>query len=122
MAINTPHPGSPETQSSSANAIGTPPLASDPSGPDEIPSDEELGVPLMVVRSRQAFLRDLPQLLHERPRQWVAYHGDEQLGFAKTRAELYQACLGQGLNREDFLVCSIEPPMDTMIVRPELLG
>jgi hypothetical protein len=80
------------------------------------------GIPPMVVQSREAFLRDLPRLLGERPRQWVAYHGDEQLGFGKTRAELFQACLGRGLNREEFLVCSIEPPIDTMIVRPELLG
>jgi hypothetical protein len=86
------------------------------------PTDGDFGIPPLVVQSREAFSRDLPRLLQERPRQWVAYHGDEQLGFAKTRAELYQACLGRGLNREEFLVCSIEPPMDTMIVRPELLG
>ena len=82
----------------------------------------DFGIPPMVARSREAFLRDLPRLLEERPRDCVAYHGDEQLGFAKTRTELFQACLRRGLKREEFLVCSIEPQMETMTVRPELLG
>jgi hypothetical protein len=56
-----------------------------------------------------AFWRDLPQLLKERPGQWVAYRGDQRLGFAETRAELWQQCLKQGYTPGEFLVRSIEP-------------
>jgi hypothetical protein len=59
--------------------------------------------------SLAAFWRELPRLLQERPRQWVAYHGDRRLGFAATRAELWQECLRQGLRPEEFLIRSIEP-------------
>ena len=38
------------------------------------------------------FQRDLPQLWTERPGQWVAYHGDQQLGFAAQKHESYQQC------------------------------
>jgi hypothetical protein len=56
-----------------------------------------------------AFWRDLPQLLAERPRQWVAYHGERVLGFAPTRAALWQQCLDQGFRPDEFLIRSIEP-------------
>jgi hypothetical protein len=36
----------------------------------------------------QAFLRDLPQLDAQRPGQWVAYHGDRQVGFAPQKHTL----------------------------------
>jgi hypothetical protein len=44
-----------------------------------------------------------------RSRQWVAYHGERRVGFAKSKTELYQACLRQGLRRGEFVVRSIEP-------------
>jgi hypothetical protein len=45
------------------------------------------------------FWRDRPQLRKERPGQWVAYHGDRCLGFARTSAELYQRAR-QGLDQQ----------------------
>jgi hypothetical protein len=48
-------------------------------------------------------------LLQERPRQWVAYHGERQLGFAPTRAELWAECQRRGLKADEFLIRSIEP-------------
>jgi hypothetical protein len=72
-----------------------------------------------IERSQAAFQRDLPELLKTkgRFRQWVAYHGDRRVGFAKTKTELYQACLRQGLRRAEFVVRSIEPevPQETEI-------
>jgi hypothetical protein len=56
-----------------------------------------------------AFWRDLPQLLQERPGQWVAYHGDQQLGFGRTRTELWHELLRRGLQPAEFLIRSIEP-------------
>jgi hypothetical protein len=63
----------------------------------------------MIERSMAAFRRDLPQLLKTHPRRWVAYHGDEQLGFAHRQTPLYQSCLERGLPHDQFVVCLIEP-------------
>ena len=121
MAINTPHPGSPDTHSSSVNPIGTP-LATEATESGEEPSDLELGIPIIISRSQAAFRRDLPRLLAERPGQWVAYQGDQQIGFGATKTELYQKCLRRGLKRDEFLVRSIEPEMDVMVLGPRVLG
>ena len=121
MAINSPH-SSADLQPDAHSQVGAQPVSPVSAQEDtEEQTMTDFGVPPMVARSREAFLRDLPRLLEEQPRQWVAYHGNQQVGFAKTRAELYQACLGRGLKREEFLVCSIEPQIETMTVRPELL-
>lgn len=42
----------------------------------------------MMLRSQQAFWRDLPELLKVKSnkRQWVAYHGDTRVVFGKTKA------------------------------------
>ncbi|MBI1904023.1 MAG: hypothetical protein HYS13_23225 [Planctomycetia bacterium] len=66
-------------------------------------------VPPMIVRSQQAFARDLPELLKTHYFQWVAYHGDERVGFGRTETELYQRCFRRGLKDDEFVVRSIEP-------------
>src|SRR5690242_12347504 len=66
-------------------------------------------ISVMMERSQAAFRRDLPQLLQERPGQWVAYHGDVRIGFGSSKRVLYQECLRQGLPIGDFAVRSIEP-------------
>ena len=57
----------------------------------------------------RAFERDLPRLWAERPEQWVAYRGDQLLGFAAHKHELYHQCFAQGLTRGEFVVFCIEP-------------
>jgi hypothetical protein len=66
-------------------------------------------VPAMLTRSLAAFRRDLPKLLDTHYGKWVAYHGDERLGFGKTETKLYEEHLAAGLKLDEFLVCSIEP-------------
>jgi hypothetical protein len=44
-----------------------------------------------------AFRRDLPRLLEQHSRQWVAYCGDRQMGFAATKTKLYQQLLAMDL-------------------------
>jgi hypothetical protein len=66
-------------------------------------------VPPMLVSSLEAFRRDLPRLLETHYRKWVAYHGDEQIGFGTTETELYEKGFARGLKPDEFLVCSIEP-------------
>lgn len=121
MAINMPHHSSSDMQPSTANPIGTP-LTLDSSEHGGEPSDLEMGIAPIISRAQAAFRRDLPQLLADRPGQWVAYHGDEQIGYAGTKTELYQDCLRRGLKRHDFLVCSIEPEMGVMVLSPRVLG
>jgi hypothetical protein len=68
--------------------------------------------PALVIRnSLEAFHRDLPQLLREHPREWVAYHGDRAIGFAASQVDLYERCLGQGFAEGEFLVqCVVSEP------------
>ena len=58
-----------------------------------------------------AFRRDLPRLLEQHSRQWVAYCGDRQMGFAATKTKLYQQLLGNGLARNEFEIFYVEPEM-----------
>lgn len=64
-----------------------------------------------------AFQRDWPQLAQEHYGQWVAYHGDQQLGIGRSKTELYQVCLQRGLKRGEFQVFGIEHPLpDNLVV------
>ncbi|HEX5270740.1 MAG TPA: DUF5678 domain-containing protein [Gemmataceae bacterium] len=61
------------------------------------------------------YRRDLERLMEERPGQWVAYHGDQLVGFAKTDLELYQLCKHRGYQRQDYIVAPIEPEPPSVI-------
>jgi hypothetical protein len=84
--------------------------------------DDDLGIAPGILRSMQAYWRDLPQLLllRSRKRVWVAYHGDERVGFGRSRADLYDECMGRGLARGEFYVgmleASTEPPWEPIDV------
>src|SRR5437588_8594996 len=69
-------------------------------------ADPAAGIDPRLLRSMQAFWRDLPQLQRD-PRtrgKWVAYDGDQRTGFGSTQAEVYQASFGRGLRRGEFYV------------------
>src|SRR5258708_110070 len=68
-------------------------------------------IPPGIRKSQEAFWRDLPELLpmRSRKREWVAYHGDERIGFGRTRTELCQECLRRGINDDEYYVGRIEP-------------
>jgi hypothetical protein len=66
--------------------------------------------PAVVLEAEAMFWRDLPELLKERPGQWVAYYSTARIGFGTTRAALWQECCRQGYM--DFLVLHIEPYPD----------
>ena len=68
-------------------------------------------LPPMIELSLAAFRRDLSELMNTHYREWVAYHGEERLGFGKTEFELYQVCFRMGLTEEEFLVRSVESEM-----------
>ena len=62
-----------------------------------------------IARSVDAFRRDLPDLLSSHAGQWVAYSGDEQVGFARTRRKVCAKCFRRGLTRNDFIAVLVEP-------------
>ena len=64
------------------------------------------------------YRRDLPRLLEERPGQWVAYHGDQFVGFAKTQLQLVQECISRGYRGRDYVVCCIEPELPDIVDSP----
>jgi hypothetical protein len=55
-----------------------------------------------------AFDHDLPELLRTHSGKWVAYYGDQCLGFARTQTELYQRCIQRGLKEAEFIVRFID--------------
>jgi hypothetical protein len=67
-------------------------------------------------QAMRAFWRDLPQLIKERYRQWVAYHGDQQIGFARSSYELYQECDRRGFDLDEVLIRSIEEEMPGLVI------
>jgi hypothetical protein len=68
-------------------------------------------IPPLIERGQAAFRRDLPELLKTRYGQWVAYHGDQRLGFGWSKFQLVQECLRRGINDRELLVCGVAPPM-----------
>jgi len=69
------------------------------------------GVPPGILRSQQAFWRDLPELLENKKirGKWVAYHGNERIGIARTEVELIRECLRRGLRDDEYDLDVIEP-------------
>jgi hypothetical protein len=83
---------------------------------------EPCGVePTMGEKAVRAFRRDLPGLLKERPRQWVAYHGDQCLGFAMTARELFRECLRRGIPDNEYIIRPIGPEVPDVINYPKLI-
>jgi hypothetical protein len=67
-----------------------------------------------MLRSMQAFWRDLPGLLQKRRnhKKWAAYHGDERVAIARSEVDAYQECFRRGLKRGDFYVGWLEADPD----------
>ncbi len=80
------------------------PTTSPPAPENVIPAIADWAKNPIYVQSDQAFRRDLPELLKRHHRKWVAYHGDECLGIARTETELWQRCLRRGLKPGEFTV------------------
>jgi hypothetical protein len=72
------------------------------------------GIPPLVLRSQQAFWRDLPGLLMDRRnhRKWAAYHGEDRVAIARSEVDAYQECFRRGLNRGEFYVGKLDAHPD----------
>jgi len=71
--------------------------------------NECAGKVALIQQAYLAFERDAPSLCREHSGEWVAYHGDERIGLAATRAEAWQECLRRGLPEGEFWVFDIQP-------------
>jgi hypothetical protein len=77
---------------------------------DPLDEPELEQIPPGIRRSQEAYWRDLPQLLQSRHKgQWVAYHGDERVGFARSQDEIYRECFQRGYRDDDFYVARVTP-------------
>lgn len=75
-------------------------------------SDVSVDYAALEMSARESFARELPTLMAERPDEWVAYRGQERLGFATSKTELDQRLLAEGLDLDEFIVFCIEPQDD----------
>ncbi len=71
-------------------------------------------IPPMLLRSQQAFWRDLPGLLMDRRnhRKWAAYHGEDRVAITPSEVDAYQECLRRGLTRGEFYVGKLDAHPD----------
>ena len=56
-----------------------------------------------------AYERDLPDMLPTSRGQWVAYHGEQQIGVGPSNARLYDEALSRGFSPDEIAICQIEP-------------
>src|SRR5262249_26128235 len=75
------------------------------------PTPPEPSVAPGILRSPQAFWRDLPELLARRRNrgQWVCYHDDERIGIAPDDAMLIRECLRRNIPSSEYDLFLIEP-------------
>jgi hypothetical protein len=65
-------------------------------------------VPSVILEGQEAFRHDLPQLLREHARHWVAYHGRTRVGLCSSKNKLFDLLLCAGYKRGELLVRRIE--------------
>jgi hypothetical protein len=98
--------------SSSSALNGDPSLLDESNSPrDESSSLLDRETPPMIRRAQAAFQRDLPHLIKDHLRQWVAYHGDHRVAFGSSKRELFQHCDHQHLPADEFVVRLVELEM-----------
>jgi hypothetical protein len=85
---------------------------------------ETRGIPPGILRSQQAFWRDLPALLKiKRNRgKWVCYHGDQRIGIAGTKTELIRETQQRSIGRGEYYIAVIRqreiPPWEPEEIEP----
>ena len=93
-----------------------------PNNPETANGDSlDFQVPPLIEAAQAAFDAALPQLLKDHSGEWVAYQGEYQVGFARTKTELYQRCFALGLRRGEFVVRRIQPQIDVLPLDPRLV-
>jgi hypothetical protein len=75
----------------------------------EAPSEDLDPIPPLIAEDQQTFCHELPRLLPEHPRRWVAYRGQTRLGLGSSKNELFDRLLRAGYKRGKLLVRRIDP-------------
>ncbi|MBI1900566.1 MAG: hypothetical protein HYS13_05575 [Planctomycetia bacterium] len=65
-----------------------------------------------ILEAKEAFERDLPELVREHEGQWVAYYRRQRIAFGSSMPGLYQQCFQQGYHDKKILVRFVEEPFD----------
>ncbi len=76
------------------------------------PADEpDIQIAPGILRSMQAFWRDLPELLKVRRNRdkWVAYHGDERVGIAADDVTLIRELVRRKIRDDQYYLGTITP-------------
>src|SRR5438876_521046 len=83
----------------------------DPAARVEAVDDLFEHTPIGIIRSMQAYLRALPDLLANPKYRswWVAYAENEQIGIAASGNALLRKCIERGLQSDQFYVGHIVP-------------
>ncbi len=78
---------------------------------ESTPSDCDGIVPPGILRSQQAFWRDLPELLRNKRNRgkWVCYHCDERVGIAKSDEPLIRECIRRRIPENAYHLDVIAP-------------
>jgi len=78
--------------------------------------------PIGIARSRDAFLRDLPELLsNPKYDRWsVLYQGDKRIAIAESEAEIIRECIRRGIREEDCYIGCICPHSDEDVEEIEI--
>jgi hypothetical protein len=94
-----PTPGAPTNQPT------LPPLGSDP--------EIRASTPPIILEAQAAFFADLPEMLRDHYKQWVAYHGKHRIGFGKDDWALEEECIRQGYPEDELFVRLVYPYPET---------
>ncbi len=83
-------------------------LAGNGTGQAEAP---ELDIPEGVRLSKEAYRRELPELLKQKKlaRQWVAYHRNDRICIGRDGGAVLEECFNRGLAADEFFVGWIDP-------------
>ena len=69
-----------------------------------MPPNQEQPPSAICAQAQDAFYRNLPELLKTHNRQWVAFRGDQLIGFASSQTDLYERCIRRGLKDDEFVI------------------
>src|SRR5437870_4114873 len=75
----------------------------------ETPTETDLPIPLGILKSQQAYWRDLSELLrnHRNHGKWVCYHGDERIGISEKSDLLIRETLKRGIPDDAYYLAVI---------------
>ncbi len=69
----------------------------------------DMEVTAVIGEGTAAFLRDLPALMSQHAKQWVAYRGSHRVAMGANDQEVLQSCIAQRLPEDELVIRRIQP-------------